>query len=476
MAKTTAPSQAPAPAEPKAFLAALVVGGFLASLWALFQWGELLVARAGGTTFCGINETFNCSAVWDSAFARTMHDVTRLPVAGWGLMWGVAAFTLPLLALLDGEALKSRGLATALRVTALAGVVSVGGLAAASFVAGAVCIGCIGTYVLVVGWSVLAFLSTKSVGFAEPQKGVFWAGGVTLAAYVVLLVPGMRTPHAMGDVGKDAIAKAAAAGDKTSGPADPHAALPAAPGPFDGPSTGDPGKDEALAALLAQMPPEARQMMADLLGAYEQAPPSPSVPAARAVKGDAAAPVVVVDWTDPLCPHCAELHEVMDEIQKFAPGSVRVEPHFFPLDGLCNQGVDRKNESGPVRCAASKALVCLEGEPEKFHLAQKLVFENQAGLTVEKLAQVLKPVADLQKLEACMSSRETQARLDADIAAGNANHLEGTPLVLLNGKEVKPFGPILYALALTGGKTKTKAFASLPAPRPLPSGHDGHAH
>jgi protein-disulfide isomerase/uncharacterized membrane protein len=453
-------------------LAALTAVGFLTSLWALFQWGELLVARAGGTPFCAIGGSFNCSAVWDSAFARLVHDVTRVPVAGWGLMWGALAFALPLVALLEPSAMARRGLGTALRITAIAGVMSVGALAAASFAAGAVCIGCIGTYVLVISWSVMAFLTTKEIGSAEPQKGLLWAGGITLAAWVLLLYPGSRTPHAMADVGKAAIARAAAGADK--GEPKKLEPGPAGPGPFDGPSTGEPARDEALAQLLAQMPPEARQMMSDLLGAYEASQPSSSVPAARVSKGDAAAPVVVVDWTDPLCPHCAELHEVMDEILKIAPGTVRVEPHFFPLDGLCNQSVQRKNESGEVRCTASKALLCLEDEPEKFHLAQKLVFANQSGLTVEKLEKVLKPVADLKKLGACMSSIETQKKLDADIEAGNANHLEGTPLVLLNGREVKPFGPILYALALTGGKTKTKAFASLPAPRPLPA-HD-HAH
>lgn len=463
--------------------AALCAGGFLSSLWALFQWGELLVARAGGTPFCAIGGTLNCAAVWDSGFARTVHNVTQVPVAGWGLMWGIVAFALPLLALARPDV---RGLSGALRLTALAGVVSVGGLAAASFAAGALCIGCIGTYVLVLGWSVLAFLVTKGVPL-EPQRAVFLAGGVTLAAYLALLVPGMRTPHATD--ASDTIAKAAAAtktdaarstssGTTTSHDGTHGPRADGGPGPFDGPSTGDPAKDAALEALLQQLPPEARQAMADLLGAYESAAASQNVPAARTVFGDANGPVRIVDWTDPLCPHCAELHEVLEEITKVAPGSIRVESHFFPLDGLCNPSVERRNESGEVRCVATKAMMCLEGDIEKFHLGQKLIFGNQRDLTVEKVWQLLGGLADKKTLEACMSSPELQAKLDDDIRAANANHLEGTPLVLLNGKVVKPFGPILYALALTGGKTKTAAFKSLPAPRPLPKhdDHSGHKH
>lgn len=462
--------------------AALCAGGFLSSLWALFQWGELLVARAGGTPFCAIGGGFDCAAVWDSSLARTVHSVTQVPVAGWGLMWGIVAFALPLLALAKPDL---KGLPGALRLTALAGVVSVGGLAAASVVAGSICIGCLGTYALVLGWSVLAFLATKGAAL-EPQRAVFLAGGVTLAAYLALLVPGMRTPHATD--ASDTIAKAAAA-TKTTPPADPahpnpndgmngprRDPTPGLPGPFDGPSTGDPGKDAALEALLEQLPDDARQAMSDLLGAYETEAASPNVPAARSVFGDANGPVRVVDWTDPLCPHCAELHEVLEEITKVAPGSIRVESHFFPLDGMCNASVERKNESGEVRCVATKALLCLEGDVEKFHLGQKLIFGNQRDLTVEKVWQLLGGLADRKTLEACMASPQLQAKLDDDIRAANDNKLEGTPLVLLNGKMVRPFGPILYALALTGGKTKTAAFKSLPAPRPLADEHAGHKH
>jgi serine/threonine-protein kinase len=184
----------------------------------------------------------------------------------------------------------------------------------------------------------------------------------------------------------------------------------------------------------------------------------------------------VVDWTDPLCPHCAELHEVLDEIINIAPGSISVESHFFPLDGLCKPSVERKTEVGEVRCIATKALMCLEGDAEKFHLGQKLIFDNQRDLTVDRVWQLLSGNSDKKTLEACMTSPELQKKLDDDIASADANHLEGTPLVLMNGKTVKPFGPILYALALTGGKTKIEAFRSLPPPLAAHEGHDGHEH
>ena len=56
-----------------ASLAALAALGALAALWALFLWGELRVSRAGGAAFCGLGSSQDCAAVWDSAFAGTLH-------------------------------------------------------------------------------------------------------------------------------------------------------------------------------------------------------------------------------------------------------------------------------------------------------------------------------------------------------------------------------------------------------------------
>lgn len=465
-------------------LIALVALATASALWALFLWGQLMLVRMGGTAFCAAEGTVDCASVWDSPFAVAIHDWTGVPVAGWGLMWGLMAFALSLAALADPDRAAGRGLATGLRITAVAGIASVVGLLVASLVAGHLCTGCIGTYVVVGGWSAVAFLGSRGVGFPEPQRAVLVTGAAFVASYLALLYPGSQTPHAMASLGKDALAKVQGGkpADSAHKPAaDPHAGhnhgpdvqhgppsndpVPLGPSPFDGPPTGDPARDEALDALLAQLPPEARQLLSDFLLEYENQKPSPMVPAPRVVVGDAGATTRVVDWTDPLCPHCAELHEALDELRRITPGGIASEPHLFPLDGLCNSAVERKNESGEVRCLASKALLCLEGEPEKFALGQKVLFDNQAGLTPPRVYELLKPFTDRKALDACIASAATQKKIDDDAAAGRANNLEGTPLVLLNGKEVKPWPPLIYALALTGGKTKHAAFKVLPPPR-----------
>ncbi len=400
-------------------------------------------------------------------------------------MWGLMAFALSLAALADPDRAVGRGLAVALRLTGIAGAASVVGLLVASIAAGHICTGCIGTYLVVGAWSAIAFVGTKGVGFPEVQRGVVVTGVALLASYLVLLYPGTQTPRSLQSLGKDAMAKVGAGkgGDQTgpdSGGPDHNGATPPntgtpgtepaplGPSPWDGPATGDPARDEALGALIEELPPEARQLLSDFMLEYETQKPAAQVPLARVVLGDPSAVSHLVDWTDPLCPHCADLHEALDELRRVTPGGFATEPHLFPLDGLCNSAVERKGPTGEVRCLASKALVCLEAEPDKFALGQKVIFENQAALTPEKVFELLRPFTDKRVLETCIASPDTQKKLDLDIAAGRANGLEGTPLVLFNGREIKPWPPLIYALALTQGKTKHPAFKVLPPPKNRP--------
>ena len=86
------------------------------------------------------------------------------------------------------------------------------------------------------------------------------------------------------------------------------------------------------------------------------------------------------------------------------------------------------------------------------------------GEHVEKRYGVLRPAG----------GNEWLAKLADDIAWATEHDIHGTPLVLLNGRPVAPFGPLLYALVLTSGDASHPVFAGLPEPRP-PQPHT-HAH
>ncbi len=438
---TDAPAAMPDPGGPTpGSWASLVALGALASLWALFLWGELVLARSGGTPFCAIGGTSDCTRVWDSGFASSVHGATGLPVAAWGVAWGIVAFVLPLLGLLraaQGHPLPA--VVSATRVTAAAGVLTVFSMLAVSASERAFCLGCFGTYVVVAGYGGIALLGWQRVGWPDLPRGVALAGGVLVGAAALLLYPGLHTPHAAEEAGRAAI---------------PAAAPTSAP---------EPGGGGDLQRLLASLDPQLKQALADSLDAYRRSTARP-VRTPRTLLGPADAPVRITEFTDVLCTHCAELHKTLASLRQSLPeGSFAVESRQFPLDAECNPLVRRSGE--PVRCVASKVKICMEGRRGELDLTAAL-FENQKGLQPDGVYALAEPYRKRGDLDACVQSADTATKLGDDVRYAGEYNPEGTPIVLVNGRLGTAFGPFLYAMVLTRGGADDPAFAALPSPTP----------
>lgn len=424
------PALAPRPTASS--LAALVALGVLTALWSLFLWGELLRSRGGATPFCPLGEATQCSALWDGGFARAVHTWTGIPVAGWGVVWGLAAAAQPLLALMRlAEGRSAGALVSGARITAAAGVVGVfvmGGVAAAS---GSFCASCFLTYVAVAGYAGIALFGWQHLGMREPSRGLAQAIGGVAAAFALLLYPGMRTPRSANEVGRQAVAEA--------------------------------GTSRALPEFVASLAPGLKQTLADSLHLYRNGIALPVQPA-RFLIGDPAAPLRITEFTDVLCDHCAQLHETLAQLRQTAPaGSFSIEPRQFPLDAGCNSEVERGGS--PVRCLAAKAQICLEGHDKAFEYTGAL-FAKQKTLSAGDVYALAVPHMPRAKLEACIASPDTQATLQDDIQLALRYQLDGTPLVLVNGRKAVAFPPFLYAMVLTKGDADDPAFASLPPPNP----------
>lgn len=437
--------------------------------WAIFLWQQLVLARSGGTPFCATGGTTDCTAVWNSALATAVHAQTGLPIAAWGVVWALAALALPLIALGRGATRPVPGeWISATRLVAAAGVVTVFAMAGASLAEGALCLGCVVTYVLVLAYAAIALYGWRDLGLPEAGRGMGWAVVLTLCGYALLLYPGARTPRAHDD-GRAAVAAALGSDPQPSASATPSGdasptlataptSLPASPRP-DGPN------DRKLYTFVDGLTPELKQALSSALKYYRDSP-AYTLPAPRALQGKASAPVRITEFTDVLCSHCAELHETLALLQQQLPaGSFSVEPRQFPLDAECNSSVQGRGR--PVRCVAAKALVCLEGKPGVETYAG-LLFARQAQLDVRAVFDLAGPYATPSALQGCIADPATQAKLDADIALAQRYDIHGTPLVLVNGRRGLALAPFLYAMVLTGGAADHAAFANLPAPQPIP--------
>ncbi|WP_253903483.1 thioredoxin domain-containing protein, partial [Corallococcus exiguus] len=450
---------------------ALLVLGLVTSGLAVYQWLELLTVRAGGSTACSISETVNCATVWNSDFASAVHDTLGIPIAGLGLVWGLAAVGLSALYLAWAKAGRDvRPATNGLRLLAVAGVVSIIVFAAVSAQLGVVCPTCMGTYALVLVFTGVAWRGLP--GPLMPQAGEWgdtlkWTVGISAVAFVAMLMPGRATPHAP-KAGAFLPPVASTPAPNTSGSNSPMPPPPPAP-----PAT--------LGEFIASLEPQQRQFLSDALAVYRAATPKLAAYPSRALYGPADAPVKVLEWTDSKCPHCKMLVEELAAIKQHAPqGMLSVEARQFPLDGQCNPAIpNRGPDALSVRCAAARATVCLEGAKDFWTLRERL-FAAQAFLDTDKVMEIASSGSVARpQLEACMTAPETIGKLRQDVEYAMRFNIQGTPLVLVNGREVPPFAPLIYALVLASGNPDAPAFSALPPARSRGTGspgHEGHAH
>ena len=424
-----------------ASLAALAGIGTLAALLSLLLWAELLLARAGGPTMCALADPDACARLWEGPLATAIHRTTGLPVAGWGLAWALAATALPLLALVRlAEQRPRAGWLSAVRITAGGGVVAALMLMAAAIQARTFCVGCFLTYVLVFAYAGIALLGWRELGLPQRGQGIRLSLAAVAIAALALLYPGLRT----------AAGRTTAARDATFGPGERARGAPAA-------------ANDDVSRFVASLAPSLRQGLADSLHLYRQGiviPPAPP----RTLVGSASAPLRITEFTDIRCGHCAELQETLASLEREAPaGSFSVEPRQFPLDAECNPHMPRASD--PVRCLAARARICVEGRPGASAYSDRM-FGKQETLSTADVYTMAEGVMPRRELESCVARPETSQKLQSDIALAVRYDIDGTPLVLLNGKKATSFPPFLYAMVLTGGRADHPAFDTLPPANP----------
>jgi serine/threonine-protein kinase len=408
----------------------------LNGLWALFQWNELLIARAGGDAFCALASSDTCATVWDSPFASAVEHWTFMPVAGWGVVWSLVAIALPLWArvrIARGKPGAAYWPATLL--TACMGVASVPILIVASLASGAICSDCLLTYLVVLAYGATCLRDLERPVARRLARGAPLAGVATLAAFLLLLYPGMQTPGAL-------LAESLAP--------PPRLELP----PQDAP------RDRLLASFLRRQPRAVLEFLSEALAAYASGREKP-LRLPRSLTGPADAPVRITQFSDILCSHCANLHEMLAALlSRLPPGSLAIDTRQFPLDGSCNPHVSTKARD-PIRCTAAKAIICAEKQHRAFDFSGEL-FRSQLTLNEAKIYRFAERFMAREELAACISDPVTEARLQDDIAWAMSCGLEGTPLVLVNGRTAPAFPPFLHAILLAGGDANHPLFAYLP--------------
>lgn len=148
------------------------------------------------------------------------------------------------------------------------------------------------------------------------------------------------------------------------------------------------------------------------------------------VKGNANAPVTIVEFSDFECPFCERFYsDAYKQIleQYVATGKAKILFMQFPLS------------FHPQAQKAAEASLCVFAQKgnDGFWKMHDTIFENQADLSVSNLKQWARDLGiglDSSRFDRCLDNGEFEARVNAELAYGQQLGVSGTPSFFVNGK------------------------------------------
>jgi protein-disulfide isomerase len=140
------------------------------------------------------------------------------------------------------------------------------------------------------------------------------------------------------------------------------------------------------------------------------------------LRGSTMAPVTIYEFSDFQCPHCKMASPHLKKIVEESNGKVKLIFKQYPLPGH------------PKAREAAKATIAAHKQG-KFWEMHDLLFENQDRLATANLDDYAKKLGlDVKKFKADMQSKETEKKIEADIAEGHAAGVDSTPSIYVNDR------------------------------------------
>jgi protein-disulfide isomerase len=150
------------------------------------------------------------------------------------------------------------------------------------------------------------------------------------------------------------------------------------------------------------------------------------------VKGDANAPVTIVEWSDFECPFCARFYsDTLNQIEEeyIKTGKVKLVYKDFPLS------------FHPQAQKAAEAAECA-GDQGKYWEMHDLLFDNGVQGGVASFKENAKTLGlNTGEFNSCLDSGEKASGVQADMALGGQSGIQGTPGFIINGQLVSGAQP-----------------------------------
>jgi protein-disulfide isomerase len=341
-------------------------------------------SAGGGKSWCTVNESVNCDVVLSSEYARFAGQ----PVAWWAVLTYVfCAAAAAVSGWTPRASHRGRAATAVFVVSAWSALFSAYLAVVALVVLRAVCVLCGGLYLvnaglLVSSWTLFAATRTERRATGLWQARTRWVAAAAAAGVVAFV---------------------GAAAWKGS-----------APGAL-------------TAAEIATRHPDFYKHYLGL----------PVVPVrtdganSRGGPGD----VVIVEFSDFECSHCARAFRILKRTLPRFAGTVQLVFHHFPLDNACNPAVSGSFHR--YACLAAMAAECAAAQG-RFWEYHDLLFENQSALDRESLIAYAEELGlDRDRFVTCLQSDAPRHAVARDVRVGADLRIVGTPTFFFNGRRVE---------------------------------------
>lgn len=142
------------------------------------------------------------------------------------------------------------------------------------------------------------------------------------------------------------------------------------------------------------------------------------------IKGEASAPVTIVEFSDFQCPYCSRLQPTLKEVMKAYPKEVKLVYKHYPLS-FHNQA---KNAAKAAEAAR---------EQGKFWEMHDIIFANFNKLTDKSFAEFARKIGlNLDQFKADYGSDKYDQIIQSDTNLARKIGVTGTPTLFMNGKRM----------------------------------------
>jgi protein-disulfide isomerase len=178
--------------------------------------------------------------------------------------------------------------------------------------------------------------------------------------------------------------------------------------------------------------------------AYLLEPPRADVEATGPAKGPEDAPVTIVEFSDFECPFCSRVVPTLEQVEENYGDKVRIVFRQFPLS------------IHPHAPKAAEASLCARDQG-KFWEMHDHMFANQKALSVDELKAAAGTVGlDAEQFAQCLDSAKYESEVQADLQAGIAAGVSGTPAMFINGQLVSGAVPYEQIASVIDAELKRK--------------------